>query len=99
MTARPARICTVVPRERRSRELLRQPAHQHVDDRLIGLAVRHQLDRRQLRVGLDVVPDIEEHYAQVRPGLPEGPRAVLRKYIDEGWLGIKSGRGFYDYSN
>jgi 3-hydroxybutyryl-CoA dehydrogenase len=45
------------------------------------------------------VLDIEEHYAQVRPGLPEGPRAVLREYIDEGWLGIKSGRGFYDYSN
>jgi 3-hydroxybutyryl-CoA dehydrogenase len=25
------------------------------------------------RVGLDVVLDIEEHYAAVRPGIPEGP--------------------------
>jgi 3-hydroxybutyryl-CoA dehydrogenase len=48
------------------------------------------------RVGLDVVLAIEEHYADVRPGLPEGPRALLRHYIDEGRLGVKSGGGFYD---
>jgi 3-hydroxybutyryl-CoA dehydrogenase len=49
------------------------------------------------RVGLDVVLSIEEHYASVRPGLPEGPRELLREYIDQGRLGVKSGRGFYDY--
>ena len=48
------------------------------------------------RVGLDVVLAIEEHYADVRTGLPEGPRTLLRTYIDEGRLGVKSGRGFYD---
>ena len=48
------------------------------------------------RVGLDVVLNIEEHYASVRPGLPEGPRKLLRQYIDQGRLGVKSGRGFYD---
>jgi 3-hydroxybutyryl-CoA dehydrogenase len=48
------------------------------------------------RVGLDVVLAIEEHYAEVRPGIPEGPRELLRRYIDEGRLGVKSGRGFYD---
>jgi 3-hydroxybutyryl-CoA dehydrogenase len=48
------------------------------------------------RVGLDVVLAIEEHYADVRPGLPEEPRRLLREYIDEGRLGVKSGRGFYD---
>jgi 3-hydroxybutyryl-CoA dehydrogenase len=48
------------------------------------------------RVGLDVVLNIEEHYASVRPGLPEGPRELLREYIDQGRLGVKSGRGFYD---
>jgi 3-hydroxybutyryl-CoA dehydrogenase len=48
------------------------------------------------RVGLDVVLDIEEHYASVRPGLPEEPRTLLRDYIDQGKLGVKSGRGFYD---
>ena len=29
------------------------------------------------RVGLDVVLNIEEHYASVRAGLPEGPRKLL----------------------
>ena len=48
------------------------------------------------RVGLDVVLAIEEHYADVRTGLPESPRELLRRYIDDGRLGEKSGRGFYD---
>jgi 3-hydroxybutyryl-CoA dehydrogenase len=48
------------------------------------------------RVGLDVVLNIEEHYASVRPGLPDGPRKLLREYIEQGRLGVKSGRGFYD---
>lgn len=47
------------------------------------------------QVGLDVVLDIEEHYASVRPGLPEGPRELLRRLIREGRLGEKSGGGFY----
>jgi 3-hydroxybutyryl-CoA dehydrogenase len=49
------------------------------------------------RVGLDVVLNIEEHYASVRPGLPEGPRKLVHSLIDEGRLGVKSGRGFYEY--
>jgi 3-hydroxybutyryl-CoA dehydrogenase len=48
------------------------------------------------RVGLDVVLNIEEHYAAVREGIPEGPRKLLREYTDQGRLGVKSGRGFYD---
>jgi 3-hydroxybutyryl-CoA dehydrogenase len=48
------------------------------------------------RVGLDIVLAIEEHYAEVRPGIPEGPRKLLRQYIDEGRLGTKGGGGFYD---
>jgi 3-hydroxybutyryl-CoA dehydrogenase len=50
------------------------------------------------RVGLDVVLNIEGHYASVRPGLPEGPRKLLHEMIADGRLGMKSGRGFYDYS-
>ena len=47
------------------------------------------------QVGLDVVYDIEEHYAQENPALPTGP---LRRFLDAGKLGIKSGEGFYaDY--
>ncbi len=48
-------------------------------------------------VGLDVVLSIEENYARQRPGLPEAPRTMLKKMIAEGRLGVKSGRGFYDY--
>jgi 3-hydroxybutyryl-CoA dehydrogenase len=48
------------------------------------------------RVGLDVVLAIEEHYAEVRTGIPEGPRELLRRYVEEGRLGVKSGGGFYD---
>ena len=48
------------------------------------------------RVGLDVVLAIEEHYAEVRAGLPEGPRRLLRQYVDDGRLGVKTGRGFYE---
>jgi 3-hydroxybutyryl-CoA dehydrogenase len=48
------------------------------------------------RVGLDVVLAIEEHYAEVRTGIPDGPRELLRRYVEEGRLGVKSGGGFYD---
>jgi 3-hydroxybutyryl-CoA dehydrogenase len=51
------------------------------------------------RVGLDVVLAIEEHYATVREGIPEGPRKLLREYIDQDRLGVKSGRGFYEYTD
>ena len=49
------------------------------------------------RVGLDIVLDIENHYAAAREGLPESPRQLLREYLEQGRLGRKSGRGFYDY--
>src|SRR5271166_1721126 len=48
------------------------------------------------RVGLDVVLDIEEHYCAEHPEYPEGPRRLLRSYIQQGRLGVKSGAGFYD---
>ncbi len=47
-------------------------------------------------VGLDVVLAIEEHYAELTPSLPVGPRDLLKKYIAEGKLGVKSGTGFYE---
>ena len=49
------------------------------------------------RVGLDVVLDIEEHYASERDGIPAGPRNLLRRMIADGKLGAKSGEGFYRY--
>jgi 3-hydroxybutyryl-CoA dehydrogenase len=48
------------------------------------------------KVGLDVVLDIEEHYATTKEHASEGPRALLRGYVQQGMLGQKTGRGFYD---
>jgi 3-hydroxybutyryl-CoA dehydrogenase len=48
-------------------------------------------------VGLDVVLDIENHYAQEFPHLPENVRELLQSYVDAGKLGIKTGQGFYPY--
>lgn len=50
-------------------------------------------------VGLDVVLDIENHYAETREGISDGPRRELKKMIAENKLGIKSGQGFYDYAD
>lgn len=43
--------------------------------------------------------DIEEHYAQENPHLPEGPRRLLREYVEAGRLGVKTGQGFYHYDD
>ena len=48
-------------------------------------------------VGLDVVLDIENHYAEEFPHLPKNVRALLRSYVDAGKLGVKTGEGFYSY--
>ena len=48
------------------------------------------------RIGLDVVLAVEEHYTAIRDDLPSAPLELLRDYVDKGWLGLKSGRGFYD---
>jgi hypothetical protein len=42
------------------------------------------------------VLDIEEHHATANGHSSEGPRALLRIYVQEGRLGQKAGRGFYD---
>jgi 3-hydroxyacyl-CoA dehydrogenase len=49
-------------------------------------------------VGMDVVLDIEKHYADCRVGLPRQPRDYLQNMIQNGYLGVKSGRGFYNYT-
>lgn len=49
-------------------------------------------------VGLDVVLDIENHYAESRTGIPTEPRDYLREMIQGGKLGVKNGQGFYGYN-
>ncbi len=50
-------------------------------------------------VGLDVVHDIEQHYADARPDVPAEPRTYLEGFLEQGHLGVKSGKGFYDYAS
>lgn len=49
------------------------------------------------QVGLDIVLDIENHYAEEFPYLPKQVRELLQAYVDAGKLGIKTGEGFYTY--
>jgi 3-hydroxybutyryl-CoA dehydrogenase len=49
------------------------------------------------QVGLDVVLDIENHYAEEFPYLPKSVRDLLQAYVDAGKLGVKTGEGFYKY--
>jgi 3-hydroxybutyryl-CoA dehydrogenase len=48
-------------------------------------------------VGLDVVLDIENNYAEEFPHLPKNVRDLLQTYVDAGKLGVKTGEGFYTY--
>jgi 3-hydroxybutyryl-CoA dehydrogenase len=52
---------------------------------------------RMDRVGLDVVLDIERHYA-AESGLDrDAPPQFLIDMVERGELGVKTGKGFYDY--
>ena len=64
---------------------------------MINIGTKASPFRMMDQVGLDVVLDIENHYAEENPHLPEGPRRLLHKYVYAGKLGVKSGEGFYDH--
>ena len=49
------------------------------------------------RIGLDVVADIEQAYADHLGDPTEGPPRFLREMVAEGKLGVKSGQGFFAY--
>jgi 3-hydroxybutyryl-CoA dehydrogenase len=48
------------------------------------------------KVGLDVALDIEENYLKKFPYLPTKSRDLLKSYVDQKKLGVKSGEGFYN---
>lgn len=52
---------------------------------------------RMDRVGLDVVLDIERRYAAESGDSDDEPPASLVDLVERGMLGVKSGRGFYEY--
>ncbi len=50
------------------------------------------------RIGLDVIYDIEMSYFK-NTGLPDDkPPDLLKDVVDKGELGVKTGKGFYNYS-
>jgi 3-hydroxybutyryl-CoA dehydrogenase len=69
-------------------------------DKAIKLGLNHPMGPFELvdLVGLDVRLKILE-YPQETLGEKYRPNALLRRYVDEGRLGRKTGRGVYDYSH
>lgn len=49
------------------------------------------------RIGLDVIRDIELRYAAESGDPADEPRPILTERVARGDLGVKTGRGFYDY--
>ncbi len=70
-------------------------------DRLWCLSMETQLGPFAMmdRVGLDVVLDIERHYAEMSGDSDDDPPEFLVEMVRRGDLGRKSGRGFYTYPN
>lgn len=54
---------------------------------------------RMDRVGLDVVLDIERRYAAESGDPRDEPPALLVHMVERGELGLKTGRGFYEYED
>jgi len=51
-------------------------------------------------IGIDLAWQISEMFAKLSGDPQIQARAdFLKQYVDKGWLGVKSGRGFYNYAN
>jgi 3-hydroxybutyryl-CoA dehydrogenase len=49
-------------------------------------------------IGLDTLKFVAEALYEEYREPPYAPPPLLSRMVDSGWLGRKSGRGFYDYS-
>lgn len=68
-------------------------------DKGMRLGANHPMGPLELAdlIGLDTCASIMEVLYQGRGGSKYKPCPLLIKYVEGGWLGRKTGRGFYDY--
>lgn len=76
-------------------------SHEDIDRAWMIIFGTHNLPPFALmdRIGLDVVRDIEEHYARESGDPSDLPPPILTEKVARGNLGQKTGRGFYTYPN
>jgi 3-hydroxybutyryl-CoA dehydrogenase len=69
-------------------------------DTTLKLGMNHPMGPLQLSdfIGNDTVYYIAETLARETGDSKYRPSVLLGRYVDAGWLGRKSGKGFYDYS-
>jgi 3-hydroxybutyryl-CoA dehydrogenase len=68
-------------------------------DKGVRLGLAHPMGPLELAdfIGLDTLLEIMNVYLNTTGDSKYRPAPLLRKYVEAGWLGRKSGRGFYDY--
>jgi 3-hydroxybutyryl-CoA dehydrogenase len=69
-------------------------------DAIMKMGANHPMGPLELAdlVGLDTVFSVMQ-ILQEAFGDKYRPCPLLRKYVDAGWLGVKTGRGFYPYGD
>ncbi len=70
-------------------------------DQVLKLGMHHPMGPLELAdlIGLDICLDIMEVLYDSFKDSKYRPCPLLRQMVDGGWLGRKSGRGFYDYTS